>query len=116
MIGGAARIGQSVVIKEKLTASEDLCIEGSVDGRIELKENALTIGPEGRIKAEILATSTIVHGPVVGNITATERIDISRGRGARRQSVRAPHFHRRERALPGTGRHEEAHDSLSGVS
>ena len=73
---GAARIGKSVVIKGDLTASEDLFIEGSVEGRIELKTNLLTIGPEGRINADIVAKSVIVQGQVVGNITATERVDI----------------------------------------
>src|SRR5262245_1755955 len=72
----AARIGKSVVIKGELVASEDLIIDGSVEGKIELKNNVLTVGAEGRIKADIFAKSTIVQGRVVGNITATERVDI----------------------------------------
>jgi cytoskeletal protein CcmA (bactofilin family) len=73
---GAARIGKSVVIKGELIASEDLLIEGSVEGRIELTKNVLTIGPDGRINAEILAKSAIILGQVIGNITVTDRIDI----------------------------------------
>src|SRR5262245_38042659 len=72
----AARIGKSVVIKGELTASEDLIIDGTVEGKIELKNNALTIGVEGRVKADILAKVAVVHGQVVGNVKATERVDI----------------------------------------
>jgi cytoskeletal protein CcmA (bactofilin family) len=69
-------IGKSVIIKGELSGSEDLTIEGQVEGRIELKGNVLTIGPNGRIKAEIFAKSIVVQGEVHGNITASERADI----------------------------------------
>ena len=69
-------IGKSVVIKGELNGSEDLTVEGHVEGRIELKEHVLTIGPHGRIKAEIHAKSVIVLGEVTGNIAASEKVDI----------------------------------------
>ena len=69
-------IGKSVVIKGDLTGSEDLTIEGQVEGKIELRQNVLTIGANGKIKAQIFAKIVIVQGEVQGNITATERIDI----------------------------------------
>ncbi|HEX6322397.1 MAG TPA: polymer-forming cytoskeletal protein [Vicinamibacterales bacterium] len=69
-------IGKSVVIKGELSGSEDLTIEGQVDGKIDLRQNILTIGPNGRIKAEVFAKAVIVQGEVVGNITATEKVDI----------------------------------------
>jgi len=69
-------IGKSVIIKGELSGSEDLTIEGQVEGKIELKQNVLTIGPNGRIKAQILAKAVVVQGEVTGNITATERVDI----------------------------------------
>ena len=69
-------IGKSVIIKGELTGSEDLTIEGQVEGKVELKQNVLTIGPNGRIKAQIVAKAVVVQGEVVGNITATERVDI----------------------------------------
>lgn len=69
-------IGKSVVIKGELSGSEDLTIEGNVDGRIDLRENVLTIGPNGKIKAEVFAKSIIVLGEVTGNITASEKVDI----------------------------------------
>ena len=69
-------IGKSVVIKGELSGSEDLTIEGNVEGRIELKENILTIGPNGKIRAEVFAKSVIVLGEVSGNVTASEKVDI----------------------------------------
>jgi len=72
-------IGKSVVIKGELNGSEDLTIEGQVEGKIELKDHALTIGPNGKIKAQIFAKSVIVLGEVNGNVTATEKVDIRDG-------------------------------------
>jgi cytoskeletal protein CcmA (bactofilin family) len=73
---GTVNIGKSVVIKGDLTGSEDLTIEGQVEGKIELRQNVLTIGANGKIKAQIFAKIVIVQGEVQGNISATERIDI----------------------------------------
>jgi cytoskeletal protein CcmA (bactofilin family) len=69
-------IGKSVVIKGELNGSEDLTVEGHVEGQIELKQHVLTIGPNGRIKAEVFAKAVVVLGEVVGNITASEKVDI----------------------------------------
>ena len=69
-------IGKSVVIKGELNGSEDLTIEGQVEGKIELKEHVLTIGPNGRIKAQVFAKAVIVLGEVTGNVTASEKVDI----------------------------------------
>ena len=69
-------IGKSVVIKGELNGSEDLTIEGHVEGKIELKDHVLTIGPNGKIKAQVFAKSVIVLGEVNGNVTATEKVDI----------------------------------------
>ena len=69
-------IGKSVVIKGELNGSEDLTIEGQVEGTIQLREHVLTIGPNGRIKAQVFAKSVIVLGQVSGNVTASEKVDI----------------------------------------
>lgn len=69
-------IGKSVVIKGELNGSEDLTIEGHVEGKIELREHVLTIGPNGKIKAELFAKSVVVLGEVIGNVSATEKVDI----------------------------------------
>src|SRR5215831_19305012 len=69
-------IGKSVVIKGELNGSEDLTIEGHVEGTIQLKDNVLTIGPNGKIKASVFAKSVIVLGEVIGNVTASDKVDI----------------------------------------
>ena len=69
-------IGQSVVMTGELTAKEDLTIEGRVDGKVELENNVLTIGQNGTLKAQVLAKTVVVMGQVVGDITATESINI----------------------------------------
>jgi cytoskeletal protein CcmA (bactofilin family) len=72
-------IGKSVVIKGELSGSEDLTIEGHVEGKIELKDHLLTIGPNGRIKAQIFAKTVIVLGEVNGNVSASEKVEIRDG-------------------------------------
>jgi len=69
-------IGKSVVIKGELNGSEDLTVEGHVEGTIQLKDHVLTIGPNGRIKAQVFAKSVIVLGEVIGNVTASDKVDI----------------------------------------
>jgi cytoskeletal protein CcmA (bactofilin family) len=73
---GPVNIGKSVVIKGELTGSEDLTIEGHVEGKIELRQNVLTIGPNGKIKAQVFAKSVIILGEVTGNVTASEKVDL----------------------------------------
>jgi cytoskeletal protein CcmA (bactofilin family) len=82
-------IGKSVVIKGELSGSEDLTIEGQVEGKIELRQNVLTIGPNGRIKAQVFAKSVIILGEVTGNVTATDKVDI-RDNGSVDGDIAAP--------------------------
>jgi cytoskeletal protein CcmA (bactofilin family) len=82
-------IGKSVVIKGELNGSEDLTIEGQVEGKIELKDHVLTVGPNGKIKAELFAKVVIVLGDVRGNITASEKVDI-RDNGSVDGDIAAP--------------------------
>jgi cytoskeletal protein CcmA (bactofilin family) len=72
-------IGKSVVIKGELNGSEDLTIEGHVEGTIQLRDHVLTIGPNGRIKAQVFAKSVIVLGEVTGNVTTSDKVDIRDG-------------------------------------
>lgn len=72
----AVNIGKSVVIKGELNGSEDLTIEGQVEGKIELRQNVLTIGANGKIKAQIFAKSVIILGEVIGNVSASDKVDI----------------------------------------
>jgi cytoskeletal protein CcmA (bactofilin family) len=71
-----ASIGKSIIIDGELSGSEDLTIEGRVDGKIELRNHVLTIGVNGRITAQVTAKSIVVLGHVTGNLTATEKVDI----------------------------------------
>ncbi len=71
-----ASIGKSIVISGQLSGSEDLMIEGHVDGKIELRNHVLTIGSNGRITAQVAAKAIIVFGHVTGNLIATEKVDI----------------------------------------
>jgi cytoskeletal protein CcmA (bactofilin family) len=82
-------IGKSVVIKGELSGSEDLTIEGHVEGKIELRQNVLTIGPNGRIKAQVFAKAVIIQGEVTGNVTASEKVDI-RDNGSVDGDIAAP--------------------------
>ena len=82
-------IGKSVVIKGELNGSEDLTIEGQVEGKIELRQNVLTIGANARIKAQVFAKAVIILGEVTGNVTATEKVDI-RDNGAVDGDIAAP--------------------------
>ena len=82
-------IGKSIVVEGELHASEDLTIEGRVEGRITLKRHALRIGPSGRIQARVSAKSVVVLGDVTGNIEAAERISIGSG-GTVNGDIKAP--------------------------
>ncbi len=71
-----ANIGESIVFKGDLSGQEDLVVEGTVEGRVELPDNQLTIGTKGRANAELNAKTILVVGRVTGNIRASERIEI----------------------------------------
>jgi len=69
-------IGKSVQIKGELTGSEDLYLDGSIEGTVDLRDHTLIIGPNGKIKATITARDLIVHGRIEGSITATGRVEL----------------------------------------
>jgi cytoskeletal protein CcmA (bactofilin family) len=69
-------IGKSVVIKGELSCGEDLYIDGQVEGTIDPKGNRLTIGPNGRVKANVTACAVVVQGKLEGNIQASDRVDL----------------------------------------
>lgn len=71
-----AHLGRSVFIRGELSGSEDIFVDGQVEGTIQLSGNSLTIGPNGRIRANITAKNVTVNGSVDGNIEAGERTDL----------------------------------------
>jgi cytoskeletal protein CcmA (bactofilin family) len=93
-----ANIGKSITIKGDLSGNEDLQIDGSVEGRIDLPNNQLTIGAEGRVKAEVHAKSVVVVGHVTGNVSATDRIQVE-ANGIVDGDVKAPRLLIQEGAM-----------------
>jgi cytoskeletal protein CcmA (bactofilin family) len=71
-----AWIGQSVVIEGRITSSQDLRIDGKVEGAIEVGDHLLTVGAGAAVKANLVARSILISGSVIGNVTATERLDL----------------------------------------
>ena len=75
-IAGMIRIGKSFVIKGEVSCDGDLYIDGQVEGSVDPKGNSLTIGPDGRLKANVIASAVVVRGTLEGNIQASERVDL----------------------------------------
>jgi cytoskeletal protein CcmA (bactofilin family) len=73
---GSTVIGQSVIIRGELTGSEDLFMDGQIEGTITLSSSRLTIGPNARVNADIHVHDVIIFGRVDGNIKATGSIDL----------------------------------------
>jgi len=84
-----ANIGKSITIKGDLSGDEDLVIEGTVEGKIDLPNNQLTIGSNGNVRADVAAKSVVVVGRVAGNVSGTERVEIE-ATGSVEGDVRAP--------------------------
>ncbi len=82
-------IGQSIFISGELSGNEDLTVEGRVEGRIDLREHNLVIGPKGKIQAEVHAKTVTVNGEVVGNIRGGELVEI-KASGTVRGDISAP--------------------------
>jgi cytoskeletal protein CcmA (bactofilin family) len=75
---GAAIIGKSVMIKGQIVSREDLTIDGEVEGTVELQEHRLTIGPHGKVRADIKAREIVVLGNVYGNVDVADKIEIKK--------------------------------------
>jgi len=74
--GEFAHIGKSVVIKGELSGSEDLYVDGNVEGKIELRNNSLTVGPNGNVKADVTAKTVVIQGKLDGAVNASDRVDL----------------------------------------
>jgi cytoskeletal protein CcmA (bactofilin family) len=72
----AAWIGKALVVQGKIVSTEDLTIDGQVDGTIELGQHGLMIGAGAAIKADLVARTITISGAVTGNVTASERVDL----------------------------------------
>src|SRR3954465_4588655 len=74
-----ARLGKTVVIRGEVKGSEDLVIDGHVEGAITLSENRLTIGPNADVLADLSARDVLIQGKLKGNIVATGRVELRAG-------------------------------------
>lgn len=84
-----ANIGKSITIKGDLTGDEDIQVEGTVEGRVDLPNNQFTVGPDGKVRAEIHAKLVVVIGQVTGNIIAAERVEVQ-ATGVIHGDIKAP--------------------------
>jgi cytoskeletal protein CcmA (bactofilin family) len=73
-----AHIGKSVIIKGELSGSEDLYLDGQVEGSIELRDHSLTVGPNSHVRANIFAKDIVIHGKVDGNVTGVNRVELKK--------------------------------------
>jgi cytoskeletal protein CcmA (bactofilin family) len=87
--GERAIIGPSITIKGDVTGEEDLLIQGRVEGKVDLAQHNVTVGANGRIKANIFGRSVMVEGEVDGDLHAEEQIAIRKS-GRVRGNVSAP--------------------------
>jgi cytoskeletal protein CcmA (bactofilin family) len=74
----AARLGASIQIRGEVFGTEDLEIDGIVDGPISLKGHELTVGATAQLKSEIHAGNVVAYGKVVGNVHSRGRVDIKK--------------------------------------
>jgi cytoskeletal protein CcmA (bactofilin family) len=72
----AACISQGIRIKGEVTGSEDLFVDGHVDGKLSLTNGSLTIGPNGKVKADVTAREVIVRGKVEGKVSGRDRVQL----------------------------------------
>jgi cytoskeletal protein CcmA (bactofilin family) len=73
-----AHIGKSVIIKGELSGSEDLYLDGEVEGNIDLHNHNLVIGPNGRVRANVFAKDVVIHGKVDGNVNGVEKVELKK--------------------------------------
>lgn len=73
-----AHIGKSVIVKGELSGSEDLYLDGEVEGSIELRGHSLIIGPNGRVRANVHAKDVVIHGKVDGNVRGNDKVELKK--------------------------------------
>ena len=76
--GSTARLGPSLHVKGEISGNEDLHIDGSVEGLVQLEDRRLTVGPTAKLSADVVAREVVVYGSVKGNLRARDRIEIKK--------------------------------------
>ena len=87
--GQPARIGSSLDCEGKLRGDEDLVVDGRFRGEIQIPTHMVTIGTDGKVEGEVLASAIVVEGEVRGNLVATEQV-LVRASGKVHGDIRAP--------------------------
>lgn len=77
--GTAASIGKSVQIYGELKGSEDLVIDGTIEGTITLSGSRLTIGPNAHVQANVSARDVVILGTLTGDIHASGKVELRAG-------------------------------------
>lgn len=75
---GLARLGATLHVKGEITGNEDLHIDGTVEGLVQLEDRKLTVGASAKVTADIIAREVVVYGNVKGNLRARDRIEIKK--------------------------------------
>ncbi len=75
----SASIGKSLQVRGEVRGSEDLIVDGFVEGMITLSGSRLTIGANAKVQANVQARDVIIQGQLYGNITATGRVELRSG-------------------------------------
>jgi cytoskeletal protein CcmA (bactofilin family) len=86
-----ASLGESLFIKGEISGSEDLVVNGRFEGRINLKNHNLTIGPGGKIEAHLRGKNVAIEGKVHGDVVADEKVELA-GSGRLQGDIKAPRF------------------------
>ena len=73
---GSTVIGKSVTIRGEITGSEELYLDGKVDGKITLTENRLTIGPNAQVHAELHVHDVVIFGHQEGAVYSTGKVEL----------------------------------------
>jgi cytoskeletal protein CcmA (bactofilin family) len=76
--GSTARLGASLHVKGEISGNEDLHVDGSVEGLIQLEDRKLTVGASAKLTADVVAREVVVYGAVKGNLRARDRIEIKK--------------------------------------
>ena len=76
--GATARLGSSLHVKGEISGNEDLHVDGSVEGLIQLEDRKLTVGASAKLTADVVAREVVVYGSVKGNLRARDRIEIKK--------------------------------------
>jgi cytoskeletal protein CcmA (bactofilin family) len=87
----SAWVGKAIILRGDVICSQDLTIDGVVEGTIEVGQHSLNIGVGASIKADLVGRIVTIGGSITGNVTATEKVDL-KATGSVEGDIRTPRF------------------------